>query len=61
VRAVADFDQLIKLDPGNALAYYNRGLTLRNRGEVDRAIADFSAALKLNASYTVATRAATPI
>ena len=31
-KAVADFDQSIKLDPRNALAFYNRGLTLRNRG-----------------------------
>ncbi len=41
-KALADFDQSIKLDPKNALPYYNRGLAFRDKGDHDRAIADFS-------------------
>jgi tetratricopeptide (TPR) repeat protein len=39
--------QLIRLDPGRADAYNNRGIAYGHLGDRDRAIADFSAAIRL--------------
>ena len=47
-RAIADFDQAIKLDPNCAVAYHDRGLAYRDKGDNDRAIADFDQAIKLD-------------
>jgi tetratricopeptide (TPR) repeat protein len=38
-RAIADYDEAIRLDPKNFGAYYRRG-AYANKGELDRAIAD---------------------
>ena len=38
----------MRLDPHNARAFYNRGHAHHDRGELDRAIADFDAALRLD-------------
>src|SRR5215467_2572573 len=46
--AIADFDQAVKLDPRNALAYIHRGEIHRRRGDSDRAIADAGQAIKLS-------------
>jgi tetratricopeptide (TPR) repeat protein len=46
-RAIADFDQAIKLDPNYAYAYNNRGNAWQNKGEDDKAIADFNQAIRL--------------
>ena len=40
-RAIADFDQVIRLDPKNVSAHYHRGWSWNRKGEFDRAIADF--------------------
>ena len=58
-----DFDHAIKLDPRNAVAFNNRGLAYRNKGDSDRAIADFNEAIKLNAELrrSPITIAPTPI
>ena len=45
-RAVADYDQAIRLDPKFTAAYYNRGMALRRkRGDLERAIASFDQAI----------------
>ena len=40
-RALADYDQALKLDPKYALAHLNRGLLWHAASDYDRAIADF--------------------
>src|SRR6516165_12165496 len=37
-RAIADYDEAIRLDPKHAEAYYGRVLTYRNKGDLERAI-----------------------
>jgi len=53
-RAVADFNEAIRLDPEFALAYNNRGLAYRDKGELDRAIADHTEAIRLDPRFAVA-------
>lgn len=48
-RAIADFDQALKLDPDSTFALNNRGAALARKGEYDRAIADFNEAIRLDA------------
>jgi tetratricopeptide (TPR) repeat protein len=47
-RAIADFNQAIKLNPKNSQFYYNRGVTYSDKGQHDRAISDYDKAIKLN-------------
>jgi tetratricopeptide (TPR) repeat protein len=47
-RAIADYDEAIRLDPKNADTYVNRGLAYDRKGEHDRAIADYDEAIRLN-------------
>jgi tetratricopeptide (TPR) repeat protein len=47
-KAIADFDQAIRLDPKFAPAYHNRGLAWWHQKEYDRAIADYSEAIRLD-------------
>ena len=53
-RAIADFDQSIRLKPDWAVAYDNRGLAYALKGDYDRAIADFTQAIKLEPDLAVA-------
>ena len=53
-KAIADFDEVIKLEPKNASAYNNRGNARNDKGDSDGAIADFDAAIKQNARYASA-------
>ena len=46
--AVADYTQAIEIDPNNAVAFYNRGLTWIRKGDDQRAIADFDEAIRLD-------------
>ncbi|MFZ1108811.1 MAG: tetratricopeptide repeat protein [Rhodomicrobium sp.] len=46
-RAIADFNQAIRLVPEDALAYSNRGFANRKKGDYDRAVADYNRAMKL--------------
>ncbi|MGE0063425.1 MAG: tetratricopeptide repeat protein, partial [Xanthobacteraceae bacterium] len=41
VKAIDALDLAIKINASNALAYYNRGMAYRAKGEPDRAIPDF--------------------
>ena len=48
-RAIADFDQAIKVNPNYAGAYYNRGLANKDKRDFKAAVADFTRAIKLDA------------
>ena len=47
-RAIADFGQVLQLEPKNAHAFNNLGLAYRSKGDLDRAIADFDQAVRLD-------------
>jgi tetratricopeptide (TPR) repeat protein len=47
-KAVADYNQALRLDPNYASAYYNRGGVYRTMRNFDAAIADFRAAIRLD-------------
>ena len=53
-RAIADYNQAIKLNPDDATAYTNRGGAYNEKGEYDRAIADLNRAIELNPDDAVA-------
>ena len=46
--AIADFTAVIKEDPSNANAYFNRGATHDSVGAYDKAVADYSRALEID-------------
>ena len=53
-KAIADFDEAIRLNPQDALIYVNRGHARYRKGDNDVAIADYGEAIRLNplnASY----------
>ena len=47
-RAIADFDQAIRLQADSALAYHQRGNAWSGKGELDRALVDYEAAIRLD-------------
>ena len=47
-KALADCNELVRLEPGSALAYKGRGLVLAQKGDFDSAIADFTEAIGLD-------------
>jgi tetratricopeptide (TPR) repeat protein len=49
--AIADYDQAIMLDPGNARAFNNRALAHVALGQPDQALADYAAAIKRDPGY----------
>src|SRR5215470_9783792 len=53
-RAIADYDEAIRLDPTYAVAYNGRGVAFRDRKDYDRAIADFSEAARLDPNFALA-------
>ena len=46
-KAIADFTEVIRLDPKNAKAYWNRGVAYSETGERAKADEDFARAKKL--------------
>ena len=46
-RAIADYDRAIALKPDNASAYYTRGNAYYQKGDLERAIADFQKVVEL--------------
>ena len=46
MEAVGDFDKALELDPDSAEALYNRGLAYSQGGVYDKALADYTQALK---------------
>src|ERR1700737_1543457 len=53
-RAMADYDEAIRIDPAFAPAYNSRGDAWYGKGDVDRAFADFSMAIKLDPRLAIA-------
>ena len=53
-RAIQDFDESIRLDPNNALAYNNRGLAEFHLEDYEPAVRDFDQAIMLEPDYTLA-------
>lgn len=51
-KAVADFTTVIKLDPNNVNAYFNRGSAFDSLGQYDRAVSDYTQALDLDSTST---------
>ena len=47
-KAIADFDEAIRLDPKDAVAYNNRGIAWHDKREYDKAIADYTEAIRLD-------------
>src|SRR3954470_16383562 len=50
-RAVADYNESMRIDPTYPAAYSNRGNIWFHRGEFDRAIADYNQAIQLDPKY----------
>ena len=47
-RAIQDYGQFIQLDPNDAQAYANRGVSFHDMGQYQRAIEDFDQAIQLD-------------
>ena len=47
-KAIADFNEAIRLDPKLALAFTDRGNAWRAKKEYDKAIADFNEVIRLD-------------
>jgi tetratricopeptide (TPR) repeat protein len=47
-RAMTEFDQVIRLAPGDANAYVSRGKAWERRGDHDRALADYDQAIRID-------------
>jgi tetratricopeptide (TPR) repeat protein len=47
-RAIQDFDEAIRLNPKNTLAYYWRGTVWSYKQSCDKAISDYDVAIRLN-------------
>jgi tetratricopeptide (TPR) repeat protein len=52
-RAIADYDEAIRLNPKYARAYYNRGVVWDEKKKYDRALADYSEAIKLDPNFVL--------
>ena len=53
-KAIADYDEAIRLDPKYAVAYHNRGNAWYLKHEYDKAIADYGEAIRLEPKYASA-------
>jgi tetratricopeptide (TPR) repeat protein len=53
-RAIADFDEAIRLDPNDAHSFRYRGIAYYDKADYDRAIADFDEAIRLDPKDTKA-------
>jgi tetratricopeptide (TPR) repeat protein len=52
--AIADYDEAIRLNPGDALAFRKRGVARAAKGDYDGAIADYDQAIRINPQYASA-------
>ncbi|MBN3897195.1 MAG: tetratricopeptide repeat protein [Nostoc sp. NOS(2021)] len=53
-RAIADYDQVLRLNPKNAVAYALQGLNYQRRGDNQAAIKDFNSAVRIDPNNAVA-------
>ena len=47
-KAIADYNEAIRLDPKFAIAYHNRGGAWGSKGDYDKAIADYNEVIRLD-------------
>jgi tetratricopeptide (TPR) repeat protein len=52
--AINDYSEAIGLDPGNAVAFFGRGVGYAKMGQYDRAILEFDEAIRLNPNLSLA-------
>ena len=52
--AIESYDQAIKINPGYADAYLNKGSALQKKGQLDKAIESFNTALSINSDNSTA-------
>lgn len=52
--AVADFSEVLRIDPRNASALYSRGSARDNLGRFSEALSDYTAALTLDSQGALA-------
>ncbi len=50
-RALRDYNEAIRIDPGHPFAYYNRGLFYGHHGDNEHAIADYTEAIRLKPDF----------
>ena len=55
-KAIADFTEAIRIDPGSSGSYTGRGLARFDKNEFDKSIVDFNAAICINPRAGVAYR-----
>ena len=53
-RAIAEYNEAIRLDPKFAYAYSSRGLAYDHKGDLDRASPDYNEAIRLDPKYAQA-------
>jgi tetratricopeptide (TPR) repeat protein len=53
-RALADFNEAIRLDPKSARAFGNRGVLYVHKGDYNKALADFNEAIRLDPNNALA-------
>lgn len=46
-KAIADFNEALRLEPRNDITFYNRGMSYGDKQDYDRAIADFNESIRL--------------
>src|SRR5213595_440082 len=52
-KAIADYDEVIRLDPKDVFAYIYRGCAYDDKGDYDKAIADYDEAIRLDPKYAL--------
>ena len=52
--AIQACDQAIRQNPRDAVSYANRGVEYRNKGDLDRALADYSKAIEVDPKHVLA-------
>jgi len=52
-KAIADYDEVIRLDPKDVFAYIYRGCAYERKGDYDKAIADYDEAIRLDPKYAL--------
>ncbi|MEK7483821.1 MAG: tetratricopeptide repeat protein, partial [Planctomycetota bacterium] len=52
-RTIADFTEILRLNPKNAIAYYHRGLAKQAQGDFDGAIQDYTQIVSLDPQVAV--------
>jgi len=56
-KAIADFTEVIRMDPNYVDAYWMRGLTYNEKKDYDRSIADFTEVIRLAPNHTAGYKA----